>query len=140
MEKPVSNPQKGNSRPYQINNFSFLEFSDMELFPASEREGWYLSASSCEELSAPPPVHPAGTNNLQNGKRFSRSLRPEAMLGYELHASSDSDMPLRAKNDEPEKAPEQEEYMSGFKLWLMLLSLIFSIFLIALDMVSFSSH
>lgn len=57
-------------------------------------------------------------------------------MGYNLHASSDSDMHLRAPHDESEKVPEEDGYMSGSKLWLMLVSLIFSIFLIALDMAS----
>ncbi|KAL7931833.1 putative efflux pump antibiotic resistance protein [Trichoderma chlorosporum] len=37
-------------------------------------------------------------------------------------------------NGETEEATEEVEYLYGFKLWLMLLSLIFSIFLIALDL------
>ncbi|KKP03457.1 GliA [Trichoderma harzianum] len=70
---------------------------------------------------------------LQNGRRYSQSLQPEAVLSHDPQALSDLDIPLQTQNDESEKASEEEEYMSGFKLWLMLLSLIFSISLISLD-------
>ncbi|KAL6831876.1 major facilitator superfamily domain-containing protein [Trichoderma camerunense] len=70
---------------------------------------------------------------LQNGRNSSQSLQPEAVLSHDLHASSDLDVPLQAQNEESEKAEEGEDYMTGFKLWLMLLSLVFSIFLISLD-------
>ncbi|KAL7787153.1 putative efflux pump antibiotic resistance protein [Trichoderma ceciliae] len=73
---------------------------------------------------------------LQNSYGSSQSLRPGPLMGHNVQASSDSEMPLRAPNNEPKEATEEEEagYLSGFKLWLMLVSLIFSIFLIALDM------
>lgn len=76
------------------------------------------------------------SEHLQNEKRSSQSLQPETMLTHDLLASSDLDEPLQAQNDESEKVSEEAEYMSGFKLWLMLLSLVFSIFLISLDIVS----
>ncbi|KAL6695683.1 major facilitator superfamily domain-containing protein [Trichoderma pleuroticola] len=63
--------------------------------------------------------------NLLNGKKSSQSLRPEAVLSHDLHTLSDVDVPLQVQNDDSEKASEEEEYMSGFKLWLMLLSLVF---------------
>ncbi|OPB46325.1 MSF transporter [Trichoderma guizhouense] len=62
------------------------------------------------------------SEHLQNEKRSSQSLQPETMLTHDLLASSDLDVPLQAQNDESEKVSEEAEYMSGFKLWLMLLS------------------
>ncbi|KAJ4859725.1 major facilitator superfamily domain-containing protein [Trichoderma breve] len=72
-----------------------------------------------------------GRKLLTNGKTYSQTLQPENMLSHDFYASSDLDVPLQ--NEESEKPSEDEEYMSGFKLWLMLLSLVFSIFLISLD-------
>ncbi|KAL6882328.1 putative efflux pump antibiotic resistance protein [Trichoderma longibrachiatum] len=129
MERPrvtIRLPKSGERR-YRPNSFSFLEFSDLELFPPAQGDTWYLSASSSEDLSAPPAVQHARAKSLPH------PLRPGGIMGHDFQPS-DSDMPLGALNDEAEKPPDGEEYMSGFKLWLMLASLIFSIFLIALDM------
>ncbi|UKZ52637.1 hypothetical protein TrVGV298_006418 [Trichoderma virens] len=134
MEKPTETVSKEEKSLYQPNNWDFMEFSDLELFPASGRDAWYLSASSSEALSVPPLARPTRTKSLQNGNDSSKSLHPGLLLGHDIHASSDVDMPLRAQDAESEKATEQKDYMSRFKLWLMLISLIFSIFLIALDM------
>lgn len=76
------------------------------------------------------------SENLQNEKRSSQSLQPETVLTHDLLVSSNIDIPLQAQNEKSEKVEEEEDYMSGFKLWLMLLSLVFSIFLISLDIVS----
>lgn len=132
MERPrvtIRLPKSGERR-YRPNSFSFLEFSDLELFPPARGDTWYLSASSSEDLSAPPAVQHARAKSLPH------PLRPGGIMGHDFQPS-DSDMPLGALNDDAEKPPDEEDYMSGFKLWLMLASLIFSIFLIALDMVLF---
>ncbi|KAL7954988.1 major facilitator superfamily domain-containing protein, partial [Trichoderma compactum] len=65
----------------------------------------------------------AEIKHLQNGKRSSQSLRPDAVLSHDLHALSDLYVPLQAENEDSGKAAEEEGYMTGFKLWLMLLSL-----------------
>jgi hypothetical protein len=132
MERSTPRSFRSGGRIHQPSSFSFLEFSDLELFPASQGDTWYLSASSTEDLSV--PVRPARAKSLPHGYRTPHFLQPEGIAGHDFQPS-DSDMPLRALNDESEKPPDEEDYMSGFKLWLMLASLIFSIFLIALDMV-----
>lgn len=80
----------------------------------------------------------AEIKHLQNGKGSSQSLQPDAVLSHDFHALSDLDVPLQEQNEDSGKAAEEEGYMTGFKLWLMLLSLVFSIFLISLDIVSSS--
>ncbi|KAH6603855.1 efflux pump antibiotic resistance [Trichoderma cornu-damae] len=137
MKKPTGDPPRNEGRAYRLDDFSFVSFSDLELFPASQAEGWYQSASSTEELSAPPPIWLANTRtakSLPNGYRSPPSVRHEAIMGHDLHGLSDSEVPLGALNHEPKEPTEEGDYLTGFKLWLMLVSLIFSIFLIALDL------
>lgn len=137
----------------ELSVFAPLEATHISALDAvnpSQRISWRQSGGSVGEFSARSPNAPARTLSSRTAK--DQSTRPVSYLSSTLaglpgeditggdvspHYDSSPDRELRSSwPPDSESLEEKPEYPTGFRLLSMVIALVLSIFLIALDMAS----